>query len=406
MPNINTTNLINGQEIVSSVYPSGQVFNDPPYDRPRLYTTVIRTGATGLPGYHGRIAQGKHPGMGALSYHKTITMYPQGHRISMWSGIKTTGRGFFPFWNDGRTPITLVSFDSAERAKLDDQIRTEVRLEMKDQKINIAVAAAEWNKTADMVATTATAIYNAYRDLKRGNIAGAARGLGITAPKRARRRFNRSYARNQQDALASGWLELQYGWKPLLSDVYGAAEHAAKMTVPVFEGKVQKSKTLEKTTSKISDVGGDRSVFQHTENRTSSLTIKYTVHYRVVGNVTSNAAALGLTNPAMVAWELVPFSFVVDWFLPIGDALASLDATLGLSFNFGCVTVVEKLRAQVQRSGGTQGNSENSSWATEHFRCDRVILTDFPRPATPTFKNPFSVSHALSAISLLNQFRK
>jgi len=40
---------------------------------------------------------------------------------------------------------------------------------------------------------------------------------------------------------------------------------------------------------------------------------------------------LGLLNPVAVLWEVVPLSFVVDWFIPIGTYLASLDAMAGVS---------------------------------------------------------------------------
>lgn len=33
------------------------------------------------------------------------------------------------------------------------------------------------------------------------------------------------------------------------------------------------------------------------------------------------ANRLGLTNPASVVWELIPFSFVVDWFVNVSDFL-------------------------------------------------------------------------------------
>jgi hypothetical protein len=35
---------------------------------------------------------------------------------------------------------------------------------------------------------------------------------------------------------------------------------------------------------------------------------------------------LGLTDPLSVAWELIPYSFVVDWFVPIGTYLDNLNA--------------------------------------------------------------------------------
>lgn len=34
--------------------------------------------------------------------------------------------------------------------------------------------------------------------------------------------------------------------------------------------------------------------------------------------------SFGLNNPAAVVWEAIPFSFVVDWFVNVGDALKSL----------------------------------------------------------------------------------
>jgi len=36
--------------------------------------------------------------------------------------------------------------------------------------------------------------------------------------------------------------------------------------------------------------------------------------------------SLGLNPSAANLWDLIPFSFVVDWFLPIGSVLSRLDA--------------------------------------------------------------------------------
>lgn len=41
---------------------------------------------------------------------------------------------------------------------------------------------------------------------------------------------------------------------------------------------------------------------------------------------------LGLANPLATAWELVSYSFVVDWFVPIGPVLNALSARAGLIF--------------------------------------------------------------------------
>lgn len=43
-----------------------------------------------------------------------------------------------------------------------------------------------------------------------------------------------------------------------------------------------------------------------------------------VSTVLTNLSSLLATNIASTAWELVPYSFVVDWFLPIGDYIRNL----------------------------------------------------------------------------------
>lgn len=39
---------------------------------------------------------------------------------------------------------------------------------------------------------------------------------------------------------------------------------------------------------------------------------------------------IGLTNPLLLGWELIPFSFVADWFIQVGDYLETLDALIGV----------------------------------------------------------------------------
>lgn len=41
------------------------------------------------------------------------------------------------------------------------------------------------------------------------------------------------------------------------------------------------------------------------------------------------SSALGLSSPLQNIWEIIPFSFVIDWFVPIGDAFLRLEDKLG-----------------------------------------------------------------------------
>lgn len=55
---------------------------------------------------------------------------------------------------------------------------------------------------------------------------------------------------------------------------------------------------------------------------------------------------MGLTNPLEVTWELLPFSFVADWFLPIGDYVSILDSTLGYILKGGTNTVSRRIQGK------------------------------------------------------------
>jgi hypothetical protein len=43
------------------------------------------------------------------------------------------------------------------------------------------------------------------------------------------------------------------------------------------------------------------------------------------------ANKLGFVNPGVIAWELVPFSFVIDWFVPVGNFLSQWTDFVGLT---------------------------------------------------------------------------
>jgi hypothetical protein len=141
----------------------------------------------------------------------------------------------------------------------------------------------------------------------------------------------------------------------------------------------------------------------------SRATVKYTVYFSEPAGGTP-ATALGLTNPLAVVWEKVPYSFVVDWFIPISDYLSTLDATQGLVFMKGCKTTFVKgrsTRIEVGKEYESGGNHHSmvqhdvAHW--ERIRVTRESLGTFPSPVFPSFKSPLGVRHALNALALMAQ---
>lgn len=375
---------------------------------------------TNTPGFHNPDRVGRLKPR-AFNFTETVTNYETGYWTSYLTrlGVSTAANTYNnsvgctgSFTGVGVPAGVDAGLDTAVITELTQLANGKLLRKIKSSSVNIAVAAAERNKTANMVANAATRIAKSIRNLRRGNFVQAAEDLGALASRRGRKRFSRAYARDVEQAVARGWLELQYGWKPLLNDVFGSAEALANrqlapmhVTARVREKREQpwKWENQSKTGKLTSGNFGSGS-------RKTDVTVSVT-YYRPANQSTS-MSALGITNPALVAWEVVPFSFVADWFLPIGNFLETFDATSGLEFYSGYRTTFVRRNynyTRYQRGVDSYSVSQDMSYTAskEYVSCVREVLTTFPTVTRPYFRNPFSVTRAASAIALISVlFRK
>jgi hypothetical protein len=305
--------------------------------------------------------------------------------------------------------------------------------EVKLGKAQAAVSMAEAHKTAAHVAHTAQRVAEALLALRRGRFGDFTTALGISVSKVKVRQFytglrkaggkkNETFrydkrmplAKEQQesryhDFLAKSWLEYSYGWKPLLKDVYDHAE-ALSSTLIATNFHVRTARGKAKA-DKQSDVMVPAQQFRHHYTPRSTKWVEFVVQYRLPEGAVNPMTAFGMTNPLLVAWELVPFSFVADWFLPVGQALEALTGYQDLRFMRGMKmvrhvftnhgTVLPSVNSY--NAGGTIYTCESVSCqaTVDHVGIARTYLADFPAFGWPKFKDPRSVSHAASALALL-----
>lgn len=239
----------------------------------------------------------------------------------------------------------------------------------------------------------------------------------------------RTGAKSRLGSFASEtWLEYSYAWKPLLKDVYDHADALAQ-TVVERQGVMREAKATNKTMK-------DDAYIVKVPNNTIDYEVKtkdrqwqaMEVRYSVPPGTVPAVRAFGLVNPLEVAWELVPFSFVADWFLPIGDAIRNLTSTVGLTFHSGWVStkLLHTLESSVYGHGRTYTSgslravtSGRLTASIQWFDQYRGQLLEFPTPQFPEWKDPRGVhhkggpdessgttalkdmSHGLSAIALL-----
>lgn len=312
-----------------------------------------------------------------------------------------------PYYAPFYTAITnFLEPTAGEMSAVDGVARNKVRNAIKDQHANIAQIIAEREQTLNLIANTVIRIARAASQLKQGNLAKAAEHLGGIPSRRGRKRFSKAYRKDATQAVGSAWLELQYGWLPLLSDVRGLAEQLASI----------KSQEIRCYATAGSAWSNSRSVSTYRPGSTPSTTndnfssryaVRYTVYFAMDLPSLNLLSQVGLTNPLQLAWELVPFSFVVDWIYPLGNALSALDATAGLRFVKGSKTVYRKYQSTRTSTGSYGVNAATHTWdfgsSAEQVLVDRTVLTSFPSTAMPEPKNPFSLVHCMNALALLSQ---
>lgn len=264
---------------------------------------------------------------------------------------------------------------------------THCLLRIRDQKMNLAVSVAEVSKTIDMVTSRTLTLFKAYKQAKRGNIRAAARELGVS-DKRGKRQ-------------AKSWLELQYGWLPVLLDIKGAYDFLK--TLDEFKVSSRFSAHEQLPTPSFAEAYG----YAVKCSQQGYYGVKVRLDYVLTSQELKKASQIGLDDPASFAWEVTPFSFVVDWIVPVGDWLAALSATTGLSFKGGSKTYYGFKEALYEPVAAPNrwypwvltGKARASSY---HRYMRREVYASSPIPALRV-ENPFngSVTRALNAISLL-----
>lgn len=223
--------------------------------------------------------------------------------------------------------------------------------------------------------------------------------------------------------IADDFLAFQFGFKPLLSDIFGAVKLLAE-TLPSdnYEKIVTRSNSHMEVKALVY-LGLEPYEF------TGLINVSLVYKYDVESNLARSLESLGLVNPLEIAWEMLPWSFVIDWFLPVQTYIVGLTATTGATLDVGthATTIVGNFR-RIDSSLAPLDTSPHLPHSVEQFLANRtthhyggscgvsaaelfVNIKDrtvvYPNqsadPFQVTLKNPFSWTHNLDALALLTQ---
>lgn len=240
-------------------------------------------------------------------------------------------------------------------------------------------------ESATMIGSTMFRIATAGLALKKGRWRQCCDILGIKKK------------RPKESSFPSQWLEYSYGWAPLYGDCYIIANDMLTVPASPLYGKAR---------------GAWHDVIRYDGGMISSVVDRYvkglgtaTAFVTIDEPVMASLSQYGVLNPFAVMWESVPFSFVVDWFIPIGDYINQFNVTSGLKLTDYNVT-----GTVIQSQVGTVTGSPRFYPGYQHVPCisksvskSRILKSvpefHFPRITNPLDFHPTRIANAIALLT-------
>lgn len=334
-----------------------------------------------------------------------------GYYQKSWSGTNGPYSGITPtVWHSygvaidqsiqvmgkSRYPNHVTNYQGVDPWTANDELALLDKLSsaVKGHQFNLAVALGQGRETAALTVGTLYRLASAVRAIKKGRVDLALRSLGATARKGRPLVYNHRKLTSKD--VSSMWLEIQYGWRPLIQDVYEAQKAFAVSADRMRKSTFEVSHANSGHWTGMVNGGNVRCV----QSKDSSKRLRAELY-----ELPSTARSLGLTDPAAVLWELTPFSFVADWFIPIGRYLDVLNTIPKLSGRF--LTMYRRV-THTQQTGTAPGSFQGFIGASSsglRIQFDRSAGTTLsvPKPQFIPIGDALSTGRIKNGIALLHQ---
>lgn len=218
-------------------------------------------------------------------------------------------------------------------------------------------------------------------------------------------------------ASSNAWLEYRYGWQPIALDIDTLVKEGMRYSSNLNRRLVVRagSANLGKFTSEFADRAGDAGwspplLFTGRASSSFDLASSCGIFFDVLNKSEADKIAkiIGSRSPDLLptVWEKIPYSFVVDWFVNVGDWIQAIVPDPFTNVVSSWVTEVSKIEYIIEASkvtrtlGGTTLTGSGGSSTETIVTVSRTI--DPQLPTTPIMlQKPLSMIHSADAASLL-----
>jgi len=204
---------------------------------------------------------------------------------------------------------------------------------------------AELESNLVMAANRCRQIVDICMAIKKGHV-GTASGMvsGLYGASVRETETWKKRAVKRKQSMSDAYLETAFGWRPIADDLKNICD---VLQADLGEAFV-KARATEAVPFHSKDGGKDLSGAVSTRSELGGFVV-------VTNPNLFLANQLGMINVGVVAWDLVPGSFMVDWFLPVGKFLRSLSNGFGADVHrpYNTVSVIGHAYGEHQSVFGT-----------------------------------------------------
>lgn len=268
-----------------------------------------------------------------------------------------------------------------------NRARSQFYKELKSESASLGVTLGSWKQSRDMIV---------------GRSRWAHRRLSvIEADARQLARMKFRSRKEKRQAIADFHLEVIFGWQPLFQDIFSAL---TIVTNPV-KGQPFVCRGASQGLIEEKIITGD------SPRVDTHITAKSRCCVAGVCEISNPnlflANQLGLVNPALVAWDLVPWSWVVGMFVNASSLISSVTDDLGVSYKDMSITdTITGVESKIVRYNSppypqSQAGSVNAQWTFKYKR--RSVGGSPPNPSLVVTVPDLNWGLAATAFSVVTQ---
>lgn len=310
------------------------------------------------------------------------------------SGYTTSKTGLSATFFYGGVPyLPYPTWTSNDDIALINQLVENIR----GGSFNLAVTIGESRQSFKMITEAATRIARAITLTKKGKLHKARKVLA------GNREIPPGQVLKVRKSLADNWLQLSWGWLPLVNDIYNGAQMVANQLHRPRSARFTARRKISSTSALYKDMR-EQGNFYPTGG--TAFVRKQIVAYVVEQNL---PVYTGLGDPELVLWELTPFSCLLDYLIPIGSYLSARAACNTIGGTFVTTKLTSRNVSGIAKATADLGYEVISYempgayfYASEgHMTRTITYQLDVPLPSVKSMAQAGTFRHCVNALAVL-----